>query len=151
MKANENMMEPQERRIRVQITAIQGDIAKCKHIMSAFTVKAYIRKDMKLEEGQVVILEYRRNQNGGGYIIADELIDEIEVNVLDAQHIISDGVMYISLIFENPITHKRMHSLVPSSNKLFGSTNIIIKGDKIKLKINNGNVFSIDTEFDKTE
>lgn len=149
MRANENMVDTQDQgRIKVQITAIQGDIAQCKHVMSAFTVKAYIRKGMELEIGQIVILEYRRNQNGGGYIIADELIDELEVNVLEAQHIISDGNMYTSLIFENPVTHKRMHSLVPSSNKLFGSTNIIIKGDKIKLKINNGNVFSINTEFD---
>lgn len=149
MKASESMIGSQDQgRIKVQITGIQGDIAKCKHIMSSLTVKAYIKKGMELEIGQVVILEYRRNQNGGGYIIADELIDELEVNVLEAQHIISDGNMYTSLIFENPVTNKRMHSLVPSSNKLFGSTNIIVKGDKIKLKINNGNVFSISTEFE---
>lgn len=149
MRANENILEQHEQgRIKVQIIAIQGDTVQCKHLMSSFTVKAYIKKGMNLEIGQIVMLEYRRNQNGGGYIIADELIDILDVIVLDSQHIISDGNMYTSLIFENPINHKRMHSLVPSSNKLFGSTNTIIRGDKVQLKINNGSVFSIKTEFD---
>lgn len=151
MRPNENLVEENQGRLKVQIVAIQGDIAKCKHILSSFSVKAFIKRGMNIEVGQVVILEYRRNQSGGGYIIVDELMEEIEVNVLDSQHIISDGNMYTSLIFENPVTHKRMHSLVPSSTKLFSSTNIIIKGDTIKLRINNGNVFNIITDFDNKE
>ena len=151
MRPNENLVEENQGRLKVQIVAIQGDIAKCKHILSSFSVKAFIKRGMNIEVGQVVILEYRRNQSGGGYIIVDGLMEEIEVNVLDSQHIISDGNMYTSLIFENPVTHKRMHSLVPSSTKLFSSTNIIIKGDTIKLRINNGNVFNIITDFDNKE
>lgn len=129
--------------IKVKIREIREDTIICTHLASNYKVKAFIKKDMKLEIGQVVMLEYRQNGSVGGYIVVDDLMDEVEATVLEAQHIISDGTMYTSLILENPETKQRIHSLVPSTNKLFSSTNIIITGDKIKLRINNGNVFGI--------
>lgn len=138
-----NDVNKETNKIKVQIKKICDDTIDCRHITSNFQVRAFITKDMKLEIGQVVLLEYKRSSAGGGYIVIDELMEEIEAKVLEAQHIISDGMMFTSLILENPKTKTRLHSLVPSTNKLFGSTNIIITGDIVKLKINNGNLFSI--------
>lgn len=136
-------LEKSTSKIKVQIKKINDDTVECRHLTSNFQVKAFINKDMKLDVGQVVLLEFRKLGNMSGYIIADELMEEIEANVLEAQHIISNGMMYTSLILENPNNKQRIHSLVPSTNKLFSSTSIIITGDKVKLKINNGNLFSI--------
>jgi hypothetical protein len=130
-------------RIKVQIKKISDDILECRHITSNYSIRAFAPKGNRLEVGQVVQLEYRRASGGGGYIVVDELMEEMEANVLEAQHIISNGMMYTSLILENPANKQRIHSLVPSTNKLFSSTNIIITGDKVKMKINNGNLFSI--------
>ena len=130
-------------KIKVQIKKITDDMIECRHITSNYSVKAFAAKDMKLEVGQVVMLEYRRNAGGGGYVIIDGLMEELEANVLEAQHIISNGMMYTSLILENPTNKQRIHSLVPSTNKLFSSTSIIITGDVVKMRVNNGNLFSI--------
>lgn len=130
-------------KIKVQVKKILDDVIECRHVTSNFQVKAFTNRNMRIEVGQVVLLEYRKNSGGGGYVVIDELMEEIEVKVIDAQHIISDGMMYTSVIMENPSTHQRLHSLVPSTNKLFSSTSIIVTGDTVKLKINNGNLFSI--------
>lgn len=130
-------------KIKVQIKKINDDSIECRHITSNYVVKAFITKGMKFEIGQVVQLEYRTNSGGSGYVVVDDLMEEIEANVLEAQHIISNGMMYTSLILENPDNKQRIHSLVPSTNNLFSNTSIIITGDKVKLKINNGNLFSI--------
>lgn len=130
-------------KIRGQIKKINEDTIECVHTTSNYKVMAYIKSDMKLEIGQVVLLEYRKGPGGGGYIVADSLMEEITATVLEAQHIISNNMMFTSLIMENPETHKRMHSLVPSNNNLFSDTSVIITGDKVKLRINNGNLFSI--------
>ena len=130
-------------KIKVQIKKINDDSIECRHITSNYAVKAFITRGMKFEIGQVVQLEYRTNSGGSGYVVVDDLMEEIEANVLEAQHIISNGMMYTSLILENPDNKQRIHSLVPSTNNLFSNTSIIITGDKVKLKINNGNLFSI--------
>lgn len=130
-------------RIKVQIKKIVGDNIECKHISSNMTLRAVIKNSMQLEVGQVVMVEWKKGPGGGAYVVVDEMISEIEAHVLEAQHIISDGMMYTSLILENPATKQRLHSLVPSTNKLFSNTSIIITGDVVKVKINNGNLFSI--------
>jgi hypothetical protein len=130
-------------KIKVQIKEIYDETIVCKHVMSGYRIVAFKKYDWKLEVGQIVLLEYKRSNSGGGYVVVDDLMTEIDANVLEAHHIIADGMLYTSLIMENPETHQRMHSLVPSSNNLFGDTSIIITGDKIKMKINNGNIFSI--------
>lgn len=131
-------------RMKVQIKKIVGETIECKHITSNYQITAYIKKEMQLSVGQVVMVEFKKLQNGGGYIVVDDLIEEVDAKVLDAQHIISDGMMYTSLILENTDNKKRLHSLVPSNNKLFSSTSIIITGDIVKLKINNGVLFNIE-------
>jgi len=141
MRMSENLKDAN--RIKVQIKKINDDTIECRHITSNYNIRAFVQKGHNLEIGQVVQLEYRRTSGGGGYIIVDDLMEEIEANVLEAQHIISNGMMYTSLILENPDTKQRIHSLVPSTNKLFSSTSIIITGDIVRMKINNGNLFSI--------
>lgn len=131
-------------RITVRVKEIRDDSIVCNHVSSGYRVKAFINKDTKLVVGQVVLLEYKRGAAGSGYVVVDELMEEVEADVLEAQHIINNGMMYTSLILENPITHRRMHSLVPSNNQLFCSTNVVIAGDHVKLKMNNGNIFSIE-------
>lgn len=143
MPGSSNSGDIDNKRMKVQIRKIYDDTIECKHITSNYQVKAFINKDMKFEVGQVVLVEYRRTAGGGGYIVVDDLMEEIEAVVLEAQHIISNNMMFTSLILQNPKTGQRIHSLVPSTNKLFSSTNIIITGDNVKLRINNGNLFSI--------
>ena len=141
MRMSENLKDANK--IKVQIKKINDDTIECRHITSNYNIRAFVQKEHNLEIGQVVQLEYRRTSGGGGYIVVDDLMEEIEANVLEAQHIISNGMMYTSLILENPDTKQRIHSLVPSTNKLFSSTSIIITGDIVRMKINNGNLFSI--------
>lgn len=142
MKSQNNNMQ-NKNQIKAQIKKILDDMIECTHITSNFKVKAYIKRGMSFEIGQVVLLEYRTSSSGSGYIVLDPLMEEIEATVIEAQHIIDNGMMYTSLIMENPLTKERMHSLVPSTNKLFGNTSIIITGDKVKMRVNNGNLFSI--------
>ena len=132
-------------KLRVKVKEIDGEKIKCNHISSGFEVTAYIKSNTKLEIGQIILIEYRKNLGSGGYVLYDDLMEEINATVLEAQHIISDGMMYTSLILENPTTKQRLHSLVPSNNKLFGNTSIIITGDIVKVRVNNGNLFSIQT------
>lgn len=134
------------KRIKVQILAIDKStgVIDCKHIASGYKVKAYIRPDMKFEVGQVVLLEYKKTPTMSGYIVADSLMIETTAKVLDAQRIIEKDVMYTSIILESIDTHKRMHSVIQSSNNLFWDTSIIITGDTVKIRINNGNMFSIE-------
>jgi len=136
-------IEGSTNKIKVEILEINGDTIRCKHPTSGYEMQALIKSDMKLQVGQVVVLEYRKDLYNGRYIVFDELMEEIDATVLEAQHIISEGKMYTSLILENSTTKQRLHSLVPSNNTLFGNTSIIITGDKVKLRINNGNLFSI--------
>ena len=132
-------------KIRVKVLEINGETIKCKHLTSGFEVQAYIIDSVKLELGQVIILEFRRTEHNynGGYIVFDTLMEEVEAQVLNAQHIIADGLLYTSLILENTKTKQRLHSLVPSTDKLFSDTCVVITGDIVKVKINNGIPFSI--------
>jgi hypothetical protein len=132
-------------KIKVKIKEIHNDTIVCNHLASGYRVVAYIKDNMHFFVGQVVMLEFKRSSNGGGYIVADDLMEEIYANVLEAQHVVSDGMMYTSLVLENPDTKQRMYSLVPSSNSLFEYTSIIVKGDKVKLMVNNGTVFTVET------
>jgi hypothetical protein len=131
-------------RIKAQIKKINPDTIECRHLTSNILVKAYIKSDMHFEIGQVVLLEFRNNGTYSGYIVVDDLMEEIEADVLEAQHIVSDGMMYTSLILENPKTKQRMHSLIPSNNQLFCNASVVITGDKVKLRINNGNLFNLE-------
>lgn len=144
MRFNNDTPE-QGNKIKVVIKAIKGDIIVCKHLTSGMEVNAYIKQGVHVDIGQEVILEYKKKLYNGGYIIYDTLMEEIEAIVLDAQKIINDGVLYTSLVIENTSNKKRLHSLVDSNDKLFGDTSVIVTGDMVKVKINNGRIFSIQT------
>lgn len=137
-------------KIKVRIVNIKSDKYKgdtyiCTHVGSNFKVQAKCnKKDMGLEIGQIVMIEYDKRYSGGGYVVVDDLSEEMDAEVLYVDHIISEGNMYTSLIIRNPKTNRRMHSLVSNNNKLFSSsTCTIIPGDVIRLKINNGEIFKI--------
>lgn len=130
--------------IRVRVNSITGNTIEGTHVMSNFKIKATFKSGMNIEKYQVVLVEYiATDKKNAGYIVIDDLSEEIEANVLEAQHIISDGVMYTSLICEHTVTRARIHSLVPNFSKLFLSTNIIVRGDKVLIKLNNGEIFNI--------
>ena len=63
--------------------------------------------------------------------------------MLEVQHIIAEGKMFSSVIFEDTATHRRMHSLVSNNNKLFKYSSILIKNDIVTIKLNNGELFQI--------
>ena len=122
-------------KIRVKVLEISGETLKCRHLTSGFEVTAYLTSNVKIELGQVLLLEFRKtsyNYNGG-YIVFDTLMEEMDAKVLNAQHIIADGMLYTSLILENVNTKQRLHSLVPSTDKLFSDTSVLIVGDTVKL------------------
>lgn len=129
--------------IKVRIVAIKGDTIECAHISSNFKLKAFYKEEMNLEPGQIVLLEYSSYKGVAGYIVVDDLSEVIEANALEVQHIISDGKMYTSLILENPDTKRRIHSLIHNESPLFRYSNTIVRGDKVKIKMNNGEVFNI--------
>lgn len=145
MKIGSNQEKPDVTKIKVQINDIKDDMIYCSHVVSGYKIKAFIKKDMHLEKNQVVLLEFRRGPSGGGgYIVVDELMETVEAEVLGAQHMIANNMMYTSIILQNLQTGKRMHSLVPSNNALFRYTNVIMTGDRVRIKLNNGNIVSID-------
>ena len=131
--------------VKVRINNISGESLECAQVATNAKVRAsYDSQKMQLDVGQVVLLEYRKRNGEYGYIVVDDLAEIVESKVLEAQHIISEGLMYTSLIVENPKTKQRIHSLIPNTNKLFSSsTSTIIRGDIVRIKINNGNIFSI--------
>lgn len=143
-KNKNNEKDSKVTRMKVRIVNIKGDIYICSHVGSNFKVEAKCKTNMNLEIGQIVMLEYNKKYSSSGYIVVDDLSEELEAEVLNAQHIIDGTTMYTSLILRNPKTNRRMHSLISSTNNLFSSsTCTILEGDKVKLKINNGNIFKI--------
>ena len=130
-------------RIKAVIKKLYGDTVECEHLTSHYKIKAFYKHDMDIVEGQVVLLEFRETHSGSGYIVIDDLMEELDATVLEAQHLIADGMMYTSIIMESVEKKKRMHSLVPSNNKLIAETSIIMKGDMVRIRINNGVLFGI--------
>lgn len=129
--------------IKVRILKITDNYVECRHEASGVSIRVIGIDKEDVELGQIIEVEYKNTATGGGYILKDLLMENIQAKVLKAQHIIADNTMYTSLILENAKTQKRMHSLVPNTNKLFSDTSIIITGDTVTLKINNGMLFSI--------
>lgn len=147
MKILNNSQDKQKIRsvIRVRVNSIVGNTLECSHLISNFKIRATFDAGMNIEQEQVVLVEYvnKADKSKSGYIVIDDLSEEIEANVLEAQHIISDGIMYTSLICEHTVTRARIHSLVPNFSRLFLSTNIIVRGDRVIIKLNNGEIFNI--------
>lgn len=142
MKANKQTKSAKPAKIKAQIIAFRNGVMECKHIASSYKFEAINPKNIDIEIGQVVLLEYV----GNNYIVDDGLIEIVNSRVLNAQHIIDNNKMYTSLILENPKTKQRMHSLIPSTNSIFYTTCVILTGDLIRIKINNGNLFSVEYE-----
>jgi len=137
----------QSTKLKVRVFKINGDMVECKHEASNRSIKAYAgRLANELSIGQVIEVTYSLDNDGGGYTVSNSLVEEIEAIILDAQHIIANGIMFTSIIVENPKTHKRLHSLVSSSERMFNNTSILIKGDIVNLRLNNGILFNIEVK-----
>jgi len=136
-----------ENSIKVRVDSISGDIVECSQIASNLHVRAKnIGHKFMLDIGQIILLKYVKTPVYTGYVVHDDLSYEVNAEVLEAYHIISNEKMYTSLILYNPETKKRLHSLVDNNNRLFNDDTItIIKGDIVKLKINNGDILRIST------
>lgn len=93
--------------------------------------------------GQMIEIAYKDTGYVTGYVIVDTLMETVEAQVLEVQHIIAEGKMFSSVIFEDTTNHRRMHSLVSSNNKLFRYSSILIKDDIVTIKLNNGELFQI--------
>lgn len=93
--------------------------------------------------GQMIEIAYKSTGYVTGYVIVDTLMETVEAKVLEVQHIIAEGKMFSSVIFEDTATHRRMHSLVSNNNKLFKYSSILIKNDIVTIKLNNGELFQI--------
>jgi hypothetical protein len=79
------------------------------------------------------------------YKVSDPLIDTLETVILKSQHIVSDGQLYTSLILENETNKQRLHSLIDHKNRLFNEdTCTLVDGDRVKLTMNNGEIFKIE-------
>lgn len=135
-------------KIKVRINEIDEEekTVECSHVISGFKIVAFFKDGMKLEVGQIVTLEYRHNQSCSGYIVVDEMIEDIDGEVLETHHIISDGVLYISIIIKSLSTNIRMHYLIASNSvtNIFDSASIIVVGDRVNVKVNNGEIFTIE-------
>ena len=143
MKLNKSIGSKSSSTIRVKVNEIKNGILECTHVVSNIKIKAFYKEEMDIEVGQIVMVEYTSNNKKAGYVVTDDLADNIEAKVLEAQHILANGVLYTSLIIENTENKQRMHSLIPSYNSLFSKTNIIISGDVVNIKVNNGEIFNI--------
>lgn len=146
MKVNKNSESPNRNstKIKVRVLRVAGDIVECKHEASNRTVRAFIGEHIReLSPGQIIEVEYSSNNAASGYVVYDDLIEIVEAEVLEAHHIIANGIMYTSIILENSKTHKRLHSLVQSTERMFQDTSILIKGDIVKLRLNNGVLFNV--------
>ena len=143
MKLNKSIGNKSNSTIRVKVNEIKNGILECTHVVSNIKIKAFYKDEMDIEVGQIVMVEYTSNNKKAGYVVTDDLADNIEAKVLEAQHILANGVLYTSLIIENTENKQRMHSLIPSYNSLFSKTNIIISGDVVNIKVNNGEIFNI--------
>jgi hypothetical protein len=154
------MSNKSEQKIKVKVVSIGDDgHLECSHVTSRLKYGAICPKHMAVDIGQIVVIEFKssgfKKIKGtpveSSYVVVDTLMDEVTATVLKAQHLVSDGRIYTSIILENIETKKRLHSLIDNTNKLFNdSTSTLIEGDNVKLFINNGEIFKI-ASLDKNE
>ena len=137
-------VEGTSNKLKVKVVEIDNKTLKCKHLASGYELQAINRNNEPVQVGQTIMVEYRKEVLGGKYVLFDNLMEEMRVKVLDSQHLLSNDRMYVSVIMENEKTKQRIHSLIQSGSDLFASTSIIVTGDILNIKINNGALFSID-------
>lgn len=143
-----NNLKSSADRIKVQVKEVQYELnfVDCMQLVSGIKVRAVLPKGVKVVTGQIVYVEYKKDENNSFYVVTDTLLERVEAVVLKAHHLISDGVMYTSIIMKNKKTGKRMHSVIPNSARLFDQTNILITGDNVIIEMNNGDIFNINID-----
>lgn len=138
--------------IKVKVVAKNQDgTLDCSHITSNYKYKVLCKDINSVEIGQIVMIAQKgtalnimKSNEKAQYSVTDTMIEKVNATVLSSQHIMSEKVMYTSVIFQNDVTNKRMHSIIDNTNKLFSEcTSTLIAGDKVELTINNGVIFKI--------
>lgn len=139
--------------IKVKVVAKNQDgTLDCSHITSNYKYKVQCKDIDSIEIGQIVMIAQKgtamnimKSNEKAQYSVVDTMIEKVSATVLSSQHIMSEKVMYTSVIFKNDITGKRMHSIIDNTNRLFSEcTSTLIAGDKVELTVNNGTIFKID-------
>lgn len=138
--------------IKVKVVAKNQDgTLDCSHITSNYKYKVMCKDMQSIEIGQIVMIAQKgtainimKNNERAQYYVVDTMVEKVSATVLNSQHIMSEKVMYTSIILENDVTNKRMHSIIDNTSKLFSEcTSTLIAGDKVELTINNGVIFKI--------
>jgi len=138
--------------IKVKVVAKNQDgTIDCAHITSNTKYKVLCDNVNGVELGQIVLIAQKgtamnimKSNNKAQYSVVDTMIEKVNATVLSSQHIMSEKVMYTSVIFQNDDNNKRMHSIIDNTNKLFSEcTSTLIAGDKVELTVNNGVIFRI--------
>lgn len=143
MRVGARYRETVNSRIKIRVTTIDGEKITGKHETSNYPVTALCtRDDFEIHTGQVIEVEYVNNQHLQGYIVKNPLISTTSAVVLYIQHIIADGMMYVSLVIRTQ-SGDRVHSLIPDSMQSFKQASLLIPNDHIMIKTNNGNLFEI--------
>ena len=135
--------QPKTFKVRIIDMDRNKKLMTCQHKTGFIVKMSYNPAGTDYAIGQMIEVAYKSNQMVTGYVITDNLIQIVDARVLEAQHIIENEKLYTSVIFEDTRTKKRMHSLVPYSSTIFPQTVILISGDIVKLKLNNGELFEI--------
>lgn len=143
-------------RIKVQIKDIDTATGEysCNHLSSNRKIVAINPSKFDVEVGQVVMADFQRNNTGGYYIISDPLLEVIEAEIKQAQHIIAPDArqdkmvncgerMYVSLVIEEPKTQQRMLSIIKNTDRLFNQASLIVTGDRVKITMNDDNVYGL--------
>lgn len=142
-----NRVNNNAEQVKVRIVKISAETIDCRHLSSDLEIKAFYKSGMDLSIGQIVLLRFKRSEAGSAYIVDDPLINYIYGDVLEAHHFIQEDMLFTSVIIQVQ-NKKRMHSLAASNTKIFGETSILVKGDKVKIKQNDGMIFGISIEQD---
>lgn len=138
--------------IKVKVVAKNQDgTIDCSHITSNYKYKALCKDINSVEIGQIVMISQKgtamnimKSNEKAQYSVVDTMVEKVRATVLSSQHIMSEKVMYTSVIFRNIETNKRMHSIIDNTSKLFSEcTSTLITGDNVELTINNGVIFKI--------
>lgn len=143
MKVGKSYRETVNSRIRIRVTTIDGNQITGKHETNKIPISAICTKpDLEIHVGQLIEVEYVANQHMNGYVVRSSLMNLVAAQVIYVQHIFSNEMLYISLIVKTK-TGAREHALIPSTMRAFTQASLLIPGDNIMIKVNNGDLFEI--------
>lgn len=105
---------------------------------------SYPRGGADLHVGQYIGVVYRTKGYVEGYTLVDTLMETVDMRVIDVQRMVHKDVMYVSIVFEDRHNQsRRMFSCVRSGSSNFPNASVLVIGDYVKVRVNNGKLFDI--------